>query len=109
MTLESIVPSLEDCKRIPEGSFTDSAFMRGVVNGVDTIIHRDNLHVFNVNGEMFYPAPTLEEILNELPESVRIKASNNCIKYDDVDEVFHAKNPATAALRLWFRLKGVQG
>lgn len=110
MTLETIVPPLSDCQRIPQGAFTDSA-----LGWRKTKEHKERFDVFprecgecsqySATSEV-YPAPTLEEIMAEIPGVCTVKASNSCIKHDDIDEVFHDKNLATAALRLWLRVKG---
>ena len=59
----------------------------------------------------FYPAPTLQEIMAELPASniYRIKQTwtANFIN-DSVDNGIKSKNPATAALKLWLKLKGIE-
>ena len=56
--LESIVPPLELCKRIPAGEFEDSA-LAWYNHGVPILRWRDNLE--KLDGVQTIPAPTLEE------------------------------------------------
>lgn len=109
MKLEELVPPLELCKLIPAGEFEESAFMRGLHAEFDTVIHRENLHIFTVNGEAFFPAPTLEEILAAFERNFVIceiwrtgQAEINC--NDEATEVTNWSVSA-AALRLWFRIR----
>ena len=115
MTLETIVPSLEDCRRIPQGSFPNSVLVWYSDKEGHFVQSRDP-----VLAAIIVPAPTLAEILAEIAdikkyESTRMtrktiagwKMHTHINGYDysaDCDP-----NPATAALRLWLKLKGVQG
>ena len=118
MTLENIVPPLADCQRIPQGAFKDSALVWMI-----SPYQSDKLIVierWRYGAGEVYPAPTLAEILAEIAdikkyESTRMtrktiagwKMHTHINGYDysaDCDP-----NPATAALRLWLKLKGVQG
>lgn len=118
MKLEKLVPPLELCKLIPAGEFEDS-----VLAWID---HRDVYPEENANPSVVvrkiawaatskkgvYPAPTLQEIMAELPAC-------DCYRFFDknewtvllvngpVDDGVKSDNPAAAALRLWLKLKGV--
>lgn len=119
MELEDLVPPLELCKQIPEGKFKDSALVwsSGYIKGNYVISQR------GYGCGYIAPAPTLQEIMNNLPTSIgdkiklipvlldrrfkgdfQIGYARNCSyggltshkKYRE-----HDLNPATAALRLW--------
>lgn len=65
--LESIVPTLELCKQIPEGCFEDSALVFATIWADRTpfVVSREEAEE---NGmDIIYPAPTLAEIMQELP------------------------------------------
>ena len=74
-TLESLVPPLELCREIPEGKFEESVLVysyscdkRDEKPFLDT---RDCVELCRkdmINAPPVYPAPTLEEILAELPK-----------------------------------------
>lgn len=123
MTLENLVPPLEDCKRIPAGKFTDSLFVWCDDLQGYFVLERPCTWAVTV-----CPAPTLEEILAELPTVIEEPDKYVFLAMFDTrnkDDMFQfgytnkalAKNelrerdktPATAALRLWERVKGVQG
>ena len=116
--LESIVPPLELCKRIPVGKFEDSALVwkEGYLSPV--IMERE---VVGDTKWIIAPAPTLAEIMEELDamfdecdvcvwnttapgqwgaQVMDIGRTVNFYEYDS--------NPATAALRLWLEAKGVK-
>ena len=106
MTLESIVPSLADCKRIPEGAFTESALVYvhfGFSCQEYGVACRDNCH----HADVIIPAPTLAEILAELPNGVHV--FRDIVAYPLYGLKYENENLATAALLLWLELKGVQG
>lgn len=136
--LKDIVPPLELCKKIPAGEFEDSALMCEATLGMASrqvldirIIPRqkitNNPYVDRKLGREYYiyPAPTLQEIMAELPpyaknekilaccvpdwadfsarvfgESWRVGYTGNCSIND--------KNPATAALKLWLKMEGIE-
>lgn len=116
MTLENIVPSIEDCKRIPDGAFNDSALVYvhfGFSCQEYGVACRDNCH----HADVIIPAPTLAEILAEINAipypaadyvSLRAEPDGRWKVHNGVKTAWD-KNPATAALRLWMRLKEVQG
>lgn len=142
MTLESIVPSLETCKLIPQGSFAESALvwieyprnnrLRSwhnphikndfYVTGRDGFLNKfivydnENHQIANTRLPIIYPAPTLAEILAELPfgSVVMLDAPNvwACIsssRHDVNVKIKKADTPAEAAMCLWLKLKGIEG
>ena len=113
--LESIVPPVELCKRIPAGEFEDSVMARYNFHGIPILRWRDNLE--KLNGVRPIPAPTLAEILNALYKQDRYE---NKLKicpvfhggewsigysYQKVEKDFDL---TAAALRLWFKVKGIE-
>lgn len=130
--LKSIVPPLELCKQIPEGEFEDSALVwvyDDVVgflcrtSGCEQIHkkewqlehnHPRKIAIRRKSGHEIYPAPTLAEIVKKLPVGNMI--------FMDSPEVFGAiseaaasnakvskeNTPEKAALRLWFKVKGIE-
>ena len=113
--LKSIVPPLELCKQIPAGEFEDSALVWCRVRGEDVVCERE--HWVGVFGMSPVPAPTLEEILEELDKRDRYE---NKLKicpvfpggewsigysYKGLEKDFDL---TAAALRLWFKIKGIQ-
>ena len=120
--LEDLVPPPELCKLIPAGEFEDSAFewFSNYHFGGWHVERRGLAGSLSDNGEL-YPAPTLQEIMAELinlsPCAIKICKSFNewniecCIaveygeRYLSADSV---NNPATAALKLWLKLKGIE-
>jgi hypothetical protein len=141
MELKDLVPPLELCKLIPEGEFADSAFawalrkaeppyigraigvnMGSVIDGdyclctreyagkVRWVHGKDNIPCPTV------PAPTLEEILQELVNlsAYRLNVCKSwgewhidCYDNERLIEKDSVKNIATAALKLWLKLKGI--
>lgn len=120
--LEKIVPSLRLCKKIPTGEFKDSVLVwkeRRSFSCDDLVKIREpedisyKVESAEVN---YFPAPTLEEIRWEL-RNLSVSAYENTIvascKIDPETWVSETVNPgehdADAALRLWFKVKGVEG
>lgn len=118
--LEEIVPPFELCKLIPKGEFEDSCFAWYAelqhINPKPP--HEYSYYVANSNKDFLSfggfnacPAPTLQEIMVELPASniYRIKQTwtANFIN-DSIDNGIKSKKPATAALKLWLELKGIE-
>ena len=135
--LESIVPPLELCKQIPAGEFEDAALVwvyDDVVgflcrtSGCEQIHkkewqlehnHPRKIAIRRKSGHEIYPAPTLEETMTSLLNydgwllkidsrfgletfvELYSKTSNN--RY-----VEYAPSACTAALRLWFKVKGIE-
>lgn len=127
--LEDIVPPLELCKQIPAGEFEDSVLVWDI-HGHGKF---DKWHVekrvnrsvrFGDYGVMSpphadIPAPTLAEILTELPFTDGSNRTPICcgrwvddlsmwvVGYRNIDELreTNKNNPAAAALRLWLRVR----
>ena len=128
--LESIVPPLELCKKIPAGEFEDSALvyrfdhqqageMFPETNEDERFFYVEEREIVKfaqrntVNPPPMFPAPTLAEIVKKLPVGNMI--------FMDSPEVFGAiseaaasnakvskeNTPEKAALRLWFKVKGI--
>ena len=104
--LENLVPPLELCQKIPAGKFEDSALIideYGIVYGRGGTIAK-NMMV----GMKTYPAPTLAEIMDAL-----VVIGDPCVYWeggfyvrddDNNKTTYDMTNPATAALKLWFKL-----
>lgn len=121
--LEDIVPPLELCKQIPAGEFEKSVlvwkrhkiFFRGtdIMDQTDRVTFRadeQNDIVSTYRSTRYYPAPTLAEILAELPEGVQMRmrtARNGERQF----QIYHysyetwTKLPAAAALWMWLRIR----
>lgn len=111
MNLENLVPPLKLCKRIPEGAFADSALVwsrrASRFAPHEWVIPRG----YAAEVSDIAPAPTLAEIMPE--------CGNPFYMWNDGKgwEVFcpanlkvlrnYDPNPATAALKLWLELEGV--
>lgn len=150
--LEDLVPPLELCKLIPKGEFEDSAFIwdkttsvgfwdgedkdGNHIGGFGKIPHkkyrlrqnyseRCRKHLKEQDIELdIFPAPTLQEIMAELPPYAKNEKILACCVPDWADfnaRVFgehwrvgytgdvsvNDKSPSIAALKLWLELKGI--
>jgi hypothetical protein len=129
MNLEDLVPPLELCKKIPAGEFADSALV-----WLEVEIPQENKKEWRttVANELIrrchnrkLPAPTLQEILSALPPYGKNEQILACCVPDWANfdaRVFgehwrvgytgdcsiNDKKPATAALKLWLKLKGIE-
>lgn len=133
--LEDLVPPVELCKLIPEGDFLDAAFAWHYTDVVGFVCRTSGCEQVSgkqwqliqsnasriirarKRGEQIYPAPTLEEILQELVNlsAYRINVCKSwgewhidCCDNERLIEKDSVKNIATAALKLWLELKGVE-
>lgn len=119
--LENLVPPLELCKKIPAGEFADTyAAYFWDANGENiTLDKRDGDAIWK--DIVMAPAPTLQEIMAELinlsPYAIKICESFKewhiecCIAVEYGERYLSAdsaKNPATAALKLWLKLEGIE-
>lgn len=118
MTLENLVPSLETCRKIPQGEFTDSALVWLPSEKIAHVFARDQIAVYSEKTlKMCIPAPTHEKICMDINRITGEKIVTSCfggfwivsVRINGDSLVVRAQNPATAALRMWMRLKGVQG
>lgn len=124
--LESLVPPLELCKLIPAGEFEDAALawihadVVGFVcrtSGCEQVagkewqlIRSNASRVIRARkrGEEIYPAPTLEEIMAAMPYCRVYKKTANFYVAVKEQERVPSLSGATAALKLWLKLKGVE-
>lgn len=117
--LETIVASLELCKKIPEGEFEDSALVwkerTGNISRVKIREPEDISYKVESAEVNYFPAPTLEEIRWEL-RNLSIAIHENIIivsckinpeKWIS-ETVFPGEHDTDAALRLWLRVKGIE-
>ena len=119
--LTDLVPPLELCKLIPQGEFEDSCFARPDIPGEP--VHTRNGKVYEHLkrcGITYYPAPTFDEILDELhkcQEDVFVKWSETAYHGWLVNAYSHGRNEdyqahdeskVTAALKVWLKLKGIE-
>ena len=115
-TLESLVPSLDLCKQIPEGAFTNSVFVwsyscdkRKTEAFVD---ERDCIEFCRrdmVNAPPVYSAPTLQEILLADPTIGVFRYNQNEWMAEFLSKQCgpiwaYDSSPSTAALKLWLEL-----
>jgi hypothetical protein len=134
--LEELVPPLELCKLIPKGEFEDSAFIwdkttsvgfwdgedkdGNHIGGFGKIPHnkyrlrqnysdRCRKHLKDQDIELdIFPAPTLQEIMANMPYCrVYKKTANFYVAVKEKDRVV-SFNGATAALKLWLQMKGIE-
>lgn len=145
MQLKELVPPPELCKLIPAGEFADSAFVwalrkaelpyvgvavginKGtVVDGDHTLCTREHANkVFWGHGKNeipcpTIPAPTFDEILDELHkclEDVFVKWSETAYHGWLVNAYSHGRNEdyqahdqrkTTAAIKVWLKMKGIE-
>lgn len=107
--LEKIVASLELCKLIPAGEFEDSVLVWreriGNISRDDRVKIREpedisyKVESAEVN---YFPAPTLEEIL----ESIGGVETWDTMTIPRITS--GKQNLTTNALRLWFKVKGIE-
>lgn len=119
--LESIVPPLELCKQIPAGEFEESVLVWreriGNIYRNDRVKIREpqdisyKVEYAEVN---YFPAPTLAEIMAELPEGVqmRMRTARNRERHFQIYHYSYetwTNLPAAAALRMWLRIRREAG
>ena len=121
MKLEELVPPFDLCKKIPAGEFKDSAFVYVLykfAGDAPKMLPREHEVVKIFTDDFFiYPAPTLQEIMEVLPDNNSWTAwfcqycsgewsIGNCERDLHVKNGTEDSNPATAALKGWLKLKG---
>ena len=102
--IERLVPSLDLCRQIPEGKFANSALI-WMDDGSDWWV---NVRDYDPSYDEAFPAPTLAEIMDELPRTVEYRWYEDGFypshpKFYAGD--FADKNAAAAALKLWLALR----
>lgn len=110
-SLQDLVPPAELCKLIPKGSFSKSALYWEELAGAGMdVFPREcgRCPSFDVCGKDAIPAPTLQEIISDLPHNVcfGFEQHGDFWVSQEYGPCFEERNPATAALRLWILLKG---
>lgn len=126
MNIEKLVADRELCEQIPADDFLDTAFcwhfteVAGFIcgngckqfSGKQWQLERSTsgkITRYRQRGERIFPAPTLQEIMQELPSSniyrIRHMWTANLIN-DSVDNGVKSTNPATAALKLLLEVNG---
>lgn len=129
-SIESIVPPVELCKRIPAGEFEDSALVHRFnhqqagemfpkTNDDNSFYYVEEREIVEfaqrnmVNPPPMFPAPTLEEILRALPARDRNDNKLKISPHHPGDSLAVGytwqnleidRNLAAAALRLWFKI-----
>lgn len=115
--LESIVPSLELCKQIPEGAFKDSALVWCVCEDMRGVISQVEIRALCDNACECFPAPTLAEIMEELRKTRHFPVVYfDAYKFEEwtVEDMgpggvtYDKSNPATASLKLWMEINGAE-
>lgn len=110
--LEKIVPPLELCKQIPAGEFADSKLVLLNTSRKEvTLCVRGDYESWL--GRYAINAPALEEIAEKTPGGIIVNFDEHYVescKYDCNGESMHEiwtekENAATAALRLWQRIR----
>lgn len=115
MNLENLVPPLELCKLIPAGEFADSVHWYRwsyidqkylVVEGKpDVRLHRDPCPC---GMKYFYPAPTLQEIIDVLPQGVELYKDSEYFCSLSMSNEYYGETAVIAALKVWLKLKGIE-
>lgn len=119
--LESIVPPLDLCKKIPEGEFKGSVLVwkERIGNSRDARVKIREPEDISYKVESvevnYFPAPTLEEMRWEL-RNLSVTVYENIIvascKIDPETWVSETVNPgehdADATLRIWLKQKGIE-
>jgi hypothetical protein len=130
--LKNLVPDLELCKLIPQGEFEDSVALWVYFPKSDKKFHLYLREDIDWSKSENYPAPTTDEILDKCKDipgvlnptlwwqgiwkvDCAIDKSGKLSEefFDDADldnlELAYAedKSAATAALKLWLKLKGI--
>lgn len=118
MKLEDLVPPPELCKKIPAGGFEDSCFLR-FGDKPYIIVERRLIRKGVGKKDGVYPAPTVQEIMAELPDNNGCTAwfclldcgewgIGNCERDLHIKNGTEDSNPAAAALKVWLKTKGIE-
>lgn len=111
-SLTNLVPPLELCKLIPAGEFENSVLgyhRYCIKDGKEyyEVVQRGNTHSLT---DVQYPAPTLEEIIRRIRFDLLCGIEHHGDFYvaNRHIGVFEDERAATAALKLWLKLKGIE-
>lgn len=123
---DGLVPSLELCRKIPDGEFAHSELQweegYGTLKNAEYFADVIQRTPWEARGYKHHPAPTLQEILAEIekaggwcPTAYRLNdqwtvdfQDDKVDGMNDIVEQTDPDNPATAALKLWLKLKGIE-
>lgn len=113
MSLESLVPPLEMCQQLQPGDFPESAMVWAYTGNGYEVTSRE---VWGIVESIFpaIQAPASDEIMEKLPIGTILQQDEPgvwvCIVHGGEPGIMieKADNPATAALRLWLKLKGIE-
>lgn len=115
MNLQDLVPPIELCKLIPNGEFEDSLHWyrwSWVDQKYLLDVGKPNVRLYRepcpCGMKFFYPAPTLQEILEELKTYKIKKAKNYIIIESQEDDVVSRKSIVDTAMEFWLEIKGVK-
>lgn len=109
--LDEIVPDLELCKLIPEGEFADSALV-WTPHGVRSVEELGRLEFCKglPIRKMTIPAPTQVEIMSDMSKTrfgLKLTGYRGRWRISMGPYSHLGDNTASAALRLWMRLRGI--
>ena len=119
--LKNLVPPLELCKLIPQGAFEDSSAIWVFFPESDKKFYLYLREDYDWSKSENYPAPTFDEILDELhkcQEDVFVKWSETAYHGWLVNAYTHGRNEdyqahdeskVIAALKVWLKMKGIEG
>lgn len=112
MNLTDLVPPIELCKLIPVGGFDDSALGHHrycIKDGKEyyEVVQRGNTHSFT---DVQYPAPTLEEIIRKIRLDLLCGLEHHGDFYVANRHIgwLEDERAATAAIKFYFKLKGIE-
>ena len=125
MNIEELVPPPKLCRKIPAGEFQDSLHwyrwswvdQKYLLDAgkPDVRLYREPCPC---GMKYFYPAPTLQEIMVELPpgdtgcfccyQGDGEWSMGDCERDLYVKNGTEGSNPAASALKLWLKLKGIK-
>ena len=118
MKLEELVPNIELCKLIPDGEFADSAFYwfeelqkmnEKPPHDYRYFVSFADFHGYGLGGGRCCPAPTLQEIMEELDplQDAFYADFDYGSKAWMVADSGYESNAATAAIKAWLGKKGI--
>ena len=103
--ITDLVPSLSECQTIPAGEFTDTIFLwrekgkYGTVQLNDPVLKNELI----ADGYKFYPAPTFEEIIDDIEKFKRASVLGSTIIVGN--DCYDWPSESQQALGLWFRIR----